>query len=115
MGNAHRPAPRIGSAAAWACRNPLRPVGVSAGWCCGEKVEETRPVVVGEKGQFFIVSIARDPVHQALSFASNASTVSTWSRSSPVSDSVPRRGSINGIFLTSLLPTSNKTEVQLAP
>ncbi len=51
---------------------------------------------------------------QAVSLASKDSAESQPSRSSRVRDSVPRRGSFYGIFLIVVLPTSNRTEVQLA-
>src|SRR5436309_12543030 len=56
---------------------------------------------------------ARGDRGQAVSLASNDSAESDPSRSSRVRDSVPRRGSINGIFLIVVFPTSNSTEVQL--
>jgi hypothetical protein len=71
----------------------------------GQEIEEARIIVIRKEGQ----------LHYAFNLASKASAVSDWSSNSAVRDWVPRNGSIKGTFLIVVLPTSNNTEVQLAP
>jgi len=45
---------RIGSTAVWACRNPLRPVGVSVGWCSVKKSKKLGLSWLGRNGNFIV-------------------------------------------------------------